>query len=972
MPHNTEVGAGTMNPSTFLRVSGPEPWNAVYVEPSIRPDDSRYGENPNRLQRHTQLQVILKPDPGNPQELYMGSLRALGVDTAANDLRFVEDNWESPVLGAWGLGWEVWLNGMEITQFTYFQQAGGRSLPVPAVEITYGLERILMSLQGVSHFKDIRYTDSILYGEMFMQNEVEMGHYNLDLADVGIQRQRFELYNTEAKRMLEARLPVPAYDFLLKLSHVFNVMDARGAVGVTERQSCFATLRALSRQITGLWLDRREELEHPLGLVAPLPPPPPPPQQQSPLHDAADFVLEIGCEELPPNDVTAALEQLRERVPLLLNKMRLRHKGVAVEGTPRRLAVLVTCLEPSQSDASERIRGPPAKVAFGPDGAATKALDGFCRKNHVAPADVSREVDEKGTEYVWATVELKGRPAAQVLSEELPGIIAGIKCKGSMRWRGNVSFSRPLRWLLALHGPQVVPFEYAGLSSGRCLQGLRAEDALPIEVENAGDYRSILQQQGITLPVTLRADLIWQAVSSAAGTAGGLVPDSSRDALLHEVTHLVEAPAVIMGSFDPSFLALPREVLVMVMHKHQRYFPVYSSSADGDLLPMFITVANGAVNEDLVRAGNEDVLRARFQDAQFFLAEDKKRPLSDYRAKLQGITFQKQLGTMLDKSERVESLVGRIAEASGLTAAADDATSAAQLCHADLATATVMEMTSLAGIVGRQLALTSGASAEVADAIFESVLPRHAGDSTPTSAAGIVLSVSDRLDSLVGLFSAGCAPTATADPFGLRRLTYGMLQTLVKTQTHLDLRVAIAAAAKLQPVPAHDTEEQVLTFVGRRLEVLLSEEGAPIETVRAVLSQRGHCPALAAATVRDLQGKEAVEKLGRVLTSMSRATRIGRGKADPHWIVRPDLFEEPQERDLFRAYRQVIGQVDREGSVDSFLTAAETLVEPIDEFFDNVFVMAENAEVSSNRLALLRDIAALPDGILDLSQLPGS
>ena len=306
LPHNTEVGAGTMNPATFLRVLGPEPWNVAYAEPSIRPDDSRYGDNPNRVQRHTQFQVILKPDPGNPQELYLKSLEALGIDTKAHDVRFVEDNWESPVLGAWGLGWEVWLDGMEVTQFTYFQQAGGKPLEVPAVEITYGLERIIMALQGVAHFKDIKYSpNGVSYGEMFLQNEYEMSVYNLDEADVDGQRARFALYETEARRLLGKRLPVPAYDHLLKLSHTFNIMDARGAVGVTERANCFATLRSLAREITSLWLTRREEQGHPMGTVAPpLPPVLAAITPGSLPTEPSTFVLELGSEELPPDDLS--------------------------------------------------------------------------------------------------------------------------------------------------------------------------------------------------------------------------------------------------------------------------------------------------------------------------------------------------------------------------------------------------------------------------------------------------------------------------------------------------------------------------------------------------------------------------------------------------------------------------------------------------------------------------------------------
>ncbi|XP_047164240.1 glycine--tRNA ligase, chloroplastic/mitochondrial 2-like isoform X1 [Vigna umbellata] len=240
---NTEVGAGTMNPLTYLRVLGPEPWNVAYVEPSIRPDDSRYGENPNRLQRHTQFQVILKPDPGNSQDLFIRSLSALGIDVTAHDIRFVEDNWESPVLGAWGLGWEIWMDGMEITQFTYFQQAGSLQLSPVSVEITYGLERILMLLQGVDHFKKIKYSDGITYGELFLENEKEMSAYYLEHASVDHVQKHFDFFEEEARSLLSSGFAIPAYDQLLKTSHAFNILDSRGFVGVTERARYFGRMR---------------------------------------------------------------------------------------------------------------------------------------------------------------------------------------------------------------------------------------------------------------------------------------------------------------------------------------------------------------------------------------------------------------------------------------------------------------------------------------------------------------------------------------------------------------------------------------------------------------------------------------------------------------------------------------------------------------------------------------------------------
>ncbi len=262
-PYYAQVGAGTMNPATFLRVLGPEPWHVGYVEPSVRPDDGRYGHNPNRLQMHYQYQVILKPDPGNPQELYLHSLEAMGIDVRKHDIRFVEDNWESPALGAWGLGWEVWLDGLEITQFTYFQQAGKLELFPVSVEITYGLERITMPLQGVRNFKAIQWSPQLTFGDVNLQGEYEHSKYYFEVADVDRTRQLYELNQAEMNNALEAGLVLPAYDHLLKLSHLFNVMDTRGAIGVTERAQFFRDMRNLAGKVAEMYVAGREELDFP-------------------------------------------------------------------------------------------------------------------------------------------------------------------------------------------------------------------------------------------------------------------------------------------------------------------------------------------------------------------------------------------------------------------------------------------------------------------------------------------------------------------------------------------------------------------------------------------------------------------------------------------------------------------------------------------------------------------------------------
>ncbi len=413
-PYYAQVGAGTMNPATFLRVLGPEPWKVGYVEPSIRPDDGRYGENPNRMQMHYQFQVILKPDPGNPQEVYLRSLEALGIDLRQHDIRFVEDNWEQPALGAWGLGWEVWLDGQEITQFTYFQQAGGFMVDPVAVEITYGLDRIAIALQQVDSFREIQWSSSVKDGEVNLQAEQEHSKYYFEVADVQRLSQMYSLFEAEANVCLERGLVLPAYDYILKCSHTFNVLDTRGAVGVTERQILFGRMRDLARRVSQLYLEQRQQLEYPFlkaedtsQLTGSQPTASGQritirqPQLATAIQAPAPFLLEIGTEELPVGDLQAALAGLRERLPELLENLRLAHGALSIQGTPRRLVAYVEDLAARQSDLEQVIKGPPADRAFGADGVPNKAAEGFARSKGVELKDLEvRELD--GGRYVFA------------------------------------------------------------------------------------------------------------------------------------------------------------------------------------------------------------------------------------------------------------------------------------------------------------------------------------------------------------------------------------------------------------------------------------------------------------------------------------------------------------------------------------------------------------------------------------------
>ena len=978
-PYNVQVGAGTMNPATVLRVMGPEPWNVGYVEPSVRPDDSRYGENPNRFQQHIQYQVILKPDPGNPQDLYLGSLNAIGIKREEHDIRFVEDNWEWPVFGAWGLGWEVWLDGLEITQFTYFQQAGGVALEPVSVELTYGLERIAMFLQGVDHFKEIEYAPGIPYGEMYGVAEYEHSRYNLDEAGVDAQAEMFRLYEAEAQRCLSLGLVLPAHDFVLKCSHTFNILDARGAIGVTERAKYFARMRELARQVARLFLEQRQRLEYPLlrdGIASGSAPVLPFPSEQEGSDEPRLFVLEIGTEELPPGDILAAIDQLRSSMPELLEELRIAHGPILVYGSPRRLTVLVQELAKRQNDEEELIKGPPADVAFDGDGEPTKAAHGFARRQEVSASDlITREADSG--RYVFAHVRRPGRPSTQVLAERLADLIAGISFQKSMRWNtSGVAFSRPIRWLVSLLGDQVIPFAYAGVISGNRTRGLRPDGSPEIELPSAESYMKALEQAKIVLDQEERRESIIRQIRALASDVGGRVPEDP--ALLDEVTHLVEYPTALLGGFDRKYLGLPRDLLIMVMRKHQRYFPVVKGD-EKQILPYFITVRNGGrAHLDTVRHGNEEVIRARFSDAEFFWKADTKKKLEGFLPRLDTLTFQDQLGSMLDKTKRLERLTPDIASIIGLDES-ETATAlrAARLCKADLVTQMVTDFTALQGIMGREYARLSGETEEVALAIYEHYLPRFAGDDSPSSRPGLAVGIANRLDSLAGLFAVGLAPSGSADPYHLRRDALGLVHNLIAHHQPFSIQRGLSLAQQGLPVTTdEEIQSQTAAFIRERLRGVLRDEDSAFDTVDAVLSDlRGDDPFRARVAVEQLESWVTRDVWPQLLAAYSRCARILRSvppdvllDAQP---LSPDDFVESASRALYGAFRTAASMITVDSTVDRLFEAFLPLVEPINVFFDEVLVMAEDADLRAVRLALLRGVVELPQGIVDLSKLQG-
>jgi glycyl-tRNA synthetase len=759
---------------------------------------------------------------------------------------------------------------------------------------------------------------------------------------------------------------------------------------VAERQGYFRRMRELARRVALAYLEQRKELEYPLlkdeggrqkdeskfTVFTPI------------LHpfDTAQgkpssFILEIGTEELPYGDVEDQLTQLRERVPAWLDGLRLEHGPVRVEATPRRAAVYVESLSPGQPDREDLVKGPPADKAFDPSGVALPAAIGFAKKNGVGTKDlVIRE--ENGGKYVFAVVKSKGRPAPEVLAEALPGLVGGINFNKSMRWNeSGVAFSRPIRWFVALLGESVIPFEYAGVASGNVTRGLRPYDSPEIDISSADKYFDLIRGAGIMIDSEDRKALIVEQVQKAAASVKG---EALIDpALLDEVTNLVEKPTAVLGSFNEEYLTLPREVLVAVMKKHQRYFPVenvrrddvLSANRPGDtshpaprtLLPFFIAIRNGdSEHLDIVRQGNEHVLNARFADANFFVREDLKQPLEHYRPQLSTLIFQTRLGSMLDKSERMLKFVEQLIPMLGLEAdEAALARRAAFLAKADLMTQMVTEMTSLQGIIGREYALRSGEAPGVAEAIGEQYQP------VPQSNTGLAVALADRIDSLVGLFAAKLAPSGAKDPFALRRAAIGVAQPLIDHDIDFDLHEAVVQAAKLQPVEvSEEAQTQVLDFIAGRLSVLL-KDGYRYDVVDAVLAEQSLNPASAARAVKQLQAWVEREDWDTILPAYARCVRIIRaaGVDDGPLTLDEGKLVEPAERDLYEAIQSSV--VHRPSSVDEFLNILVSLVPAINTFFDNVLVMAEDEALRQNRLALVAQIANLSNGIADLSKLEG-
>jgi glycyl-tRNA synthetase beta chain len=689
-----------------------------------------------------------------------------------------------------------------------------------------------------------------------------------------------------------------------------------------------------------------------------------------------DFLLEIGTEELPPKSLFTLARALAEGVTKGLEAASIKHGDVKWFATPRRLAVHIAAVADHQPDQEIRRQGPSVANAFNANGQPTPAAIGFAASCGV-PLEELQQVDgPKGRVLLFVGTK-QGTATMQLLPQIVSSALDGLPIAKRMRWgSGDQEFVRPVHWVVMLFGTSVVEAEILGIRAGKHTRGHRFHAPQEIALPSPGKYSEVLLEKGYVIAdAEQRRERIRSEVTSLAQSIGGHAVIG--EALLDEVTALVEWPVPLAGRFDERYLQLPQEVPIATMQDHQRYFPV--RDAAGQLMSSFITVANiQSRDPDKVRDGNERVVRPRLADAAFFWESDRRERLDARRPALAAVTFQAKLGSLLDKSERVRALATRIAATIGAETAS--AERAAQLGKCDLLTAMVGEFPELQGLMGKYYAQHDGESAEVATALEEQYWPRFAGDRLPETRTGMALAIADKLDTIAGIFSIGQKPSGARDPFGLRRAALGVLRIIIERGIDLDLKQSIEGAVGLQPVevPAGIAEE-IWSYMMERLRssYLEGNSGRAVTTEMfdAVLAGRPHSPLDIDVRLRALESFLALPEATSLAGANKRIANILRkAPGDITGAVDTARLEDPAERQLFDhvvSMERAVNPLFSRREYAHALTQLASLREDVDRFFDSVMVMAEDAELRANRLGLLLRLRGLFLQVADLSRLPG-
>lgn len=710
------------------------------------------------------------------------------------------------------------------------------------------------------------------------------------------------------------------------------------------------------------------------------------------------LLFEIGTEEIPAKFMPGILKQLKELAAAKMQELRIPFEDITVYGTPRRMAFIAGGVAETQADVVVEAKGPSVKIAY-VSGAPSKAAQGFARGQGVDVKDlVVRD------NYVYAVKHLAGQPVVELLPGLLMDILTSLSFPKTMRWADyEFRFVRPIRWMVALFGDQIIPVEICGVKSGKFSMGHRfmqqslkaaAESqgllsaalskvgnkvysALAgvkgaVEIPSAGDYKKVMYDNFVMVDQDERRALILQQIKDLAAQNGGEA--EINEDLLEEVNYLVEWPTALCGKFEEKFLSLPKECIITPMREHQRYFPVLDE--DGNLLNKFITVRNGGSEHlDIVTHGNERVLRARLSDAEFFFNEDRAIKLEDRLEKLKTVSFQEGLGNMYDKSERLVKMAEMLRFAINTPVDEEELRRCALLCKTDLVTGMVIEFTELQGVMGREYALLDGEKPEVATGIFEHYLPRFAGDALPATTIGRIVGIGDKLDNICATFSRGLAPTGSQDPYALRRQSLGVINILLDANYHISLAKIIAGTLYLLDIKPEETGKlvpQIMEFFKQRLRNLLMDQGIRYDVIDAVFADKRNddmvdlavrCKALAAY----VEAGNA-EPLVQVSVRVSNLCK----KIEKEVAISGALFKDESENKLHEVVAAVSKEIIPEIVLYDYaavLKAGEKVIEPVNTFFDNVMVMDEDENVKNNRLAMLEEVRGIVNAVGDLSLL---
>lgn len=710
------------------------------------------------------------------------------------------------------------------------------------------------------------------------------------------------------------------------------------------------------------------------------------------------LLFEIGTEEIPAKFMPGILKQLKELAAAKMQELRIPFEDITVYGTPRRMAFIAGGVAETQADVVVEAKGPSVKIAY-VSGAPSKAAQGFARGQGVDVKDlVVRD------NYVYAVKHLAGQPVVELLPGLLMDILTSLSFPKTMRWADyEFRFVRPIRWMVALFGDQIIPVEICGVKSGKFSMGHRfmqqslkaaAESqgllsaalskvgnkvysALAgvkgaVEIPSAGDYKKVMYDNFVMVDQDERRALILQQIKDLAAQNGGEAEINAD--LLEEVNYLVEWPTALCGKFEEKFLSLPKECIITPMREHQRYFPVLDE--DGNLLNKFITVRNGGSEHlDIVTHGNERVLRARLSDAEFFFNEDRATKLEDRLEKLKTVSFQEGLGNMYDKSERLVKMAEMLRFAINTPVDEEELRRCALLCKTDLVTGMVIEFTELQGVMGREYALLDGEKPEVATGIFEHYLPRFAGDALPATTIGRIVGIGDKLDNICATFSRGLAPTGSQDPYALRRQALGVINILLDANYHISMAKIIAGTLYLLDIKPEETGKlvpQIMEFFKQRLRNLLMDQGIRYDVIDAVFADKRNddmvdlavrCKALAAY----VEAGNA-EPLVQVSVRVSNLCK----KIEKEVAISGALFKDESENKLHEVVAAVSKEIIPEIVLYDYaavLKAGEKVIEPVNTFFDNVMVMDEDENVKNNRLAMLEEVRGIVNAVGDLSLL---